>query len=59
MTYLEWCKENNIRSYQNYCTCGGYAHTMNGRNPEHPHKSWCAQYKEYEDLYFQYLGERK
>lgn len=59
MTYLEWCKENNTLSYKNYCNCGGYAHTMNGRSVEHPHLSWCAQFEEYEDLYFKYLGELK
>lgn len=58
ITYLEWCKKNDIRSYKNCCNCGGYAASMNGRDAEHPHMSWCAQFKEYEDLYFKYLGQR-
>lgn len=38
-----------IKSFVNYCNCGGYASSMNGRNPEHPHMSWCAQYHEWEE----------
>lgn len=58
MTYLEWLKSKGVNSYKEYCNCGGYAHTMNGRNPEHPHQSWCHQFREYEDLYFKYLVSR-
>lgn len=54
MTYFEYVKSKGIKSYRNYCNCGGYAASMNGRDKEHPHKSWCAQFAEYEDLYFQY-----
>lgn len=57
MKYLEWLKTEGINSYKKYCNCGGYAYTMNGRDPEHPHLHWCAQFKEYEDLYSKYLGE--
>ena len=38
-----------MTSYKNYCNCGGFAPTMNGRNPDHPHMSWCAQFEEYEE----------
>jgi len=34
-------------SFANSCTCGGYAHSMNGRNAMQPHISWCPQYMEY------------
>jgi hypothetical protein len=34
-------------SFKNYCTCGGYARTMNGRGEEQPHMRWCPQYEEY------------
>lgn len=34
-------------SFKNYCTCGGYARTMNGRPQSQPHMSWCPQYEEY------------
>lgn len=33
--------------FRNYCTCGGFAWTMNGRNPEQPHMAWCPQLTEY------------
>lgn len=35
-------------TFDNYCNCGGYAASMNGRDPKHPHMSWCAQYEEWE-----------
>ena len=33
----------NLKSFKNYCNCGGYAWEMNGRNPARPHLSWCPQ----------------
>ena len=36
-----------IRTFNNYCTCGGFAWTMNGRNPYNPHMFWCPQATEY------------
>ena len=36
-----------MASFKNYCTCGGYAWTMNGRPQAQPHMSWCPQYEEY------------
>ena len=47
--FQEYLKSKDIWSFENYCNCGGYASSMNGRNPEHPHTSWCAQSNEWED----------
>jgi len=33
--------------FKHFCTCGGYALTVNGRPKEQPHMTWCPQYKEY------------
>jgi len=35
------------KSFEHYCTCGGYAYEMNGRNPEQPHMIWCPQRDEW------------
>ena len=37
-----------LKSFKHYCNCGGFAASMNGRNPDHPHLSWCPQLEEYE-----------
>lgn len=37
----------NLKRFKNGCTCGGYAWTMNGRDPEQPHMAWCPQIHEY------------
>lgn len=34
-------------TFKNYCTCGGFAWTMNGRDPANPHMAWCPQLDEY------------
>ena len=34
----------NLIAFKNYCTCGGF-----NREGDHPHTSWCAQFKEYEE----------
>lgn len=41
----------NLKTFQNLCTCGGYAHSMNGRDPSHPHMDWCRQAEEYHEWY--------
>jgi hypothetical protein len=46
MTYEEAVA---LKTFVNYCNCGGFAASMNGRNPKHPHMSWCAQYAEWEE----------
>lgn len=40
MTYEE---AKALKSFKHHCTCGGYAHSVNGRNPEQPHMDWCPQ----------------
>jgi hypothetical protein len=39
----------NLKSFKHHCTCGGYAHSMNGRDPNQPHMSWCPQVDEYKE----------
>jgi len=46
MTYEEAV---NLKSFKHYCTCGGFAHQMNGRDPNNPHMSWCPQDEEYRE----------
>lgn len=46
MTYEEAV---NLVSYKNYCTCGGFACGLNGRDPRHPHMEWCPQLAEFEE----------
>lgn len=41
----------NLKSFQHYCTCGGYAHSMNGRPAKQPHMTWCPQFNEYAEWY--------
>lgn len=36
-----------LRRFEHPCTCGGYACSMNGRNPEQPHMAWCPQLPEW------------
>lgn len=36
-----------LKTFRNYCTCGGYAWQMNGRDRRHPHMAWCPQFEEY------------
>ena len=44
-------EEANLKSFKNYCTCGGYARDINGRPAEQPHMTWCPQYAEYGEWY--------
>ena len=39
------------KKFDNFCTCGGYAYTINGRNPDQPHMEWCKQFDEYSEYY--------
>jgi hypothetical protein len=36
-----------LKTFENRCTCGGYAYQMNGRERLQPHMPWCSQYREY------------
>lgn len=49
----------NLKSFENYCTCGGYAHSMNGRDPANPHMTWCAQKQEYDEWYKALYSKQK
>jgi len=40
-----------LATFENECTCGGFAWQMNGRPQEQPHMNWCPQYDEYGDWY--------
>ena len=39
------------RRFDNLCTCGGYAHTMNGRPAHQPHMDYCPQAMEYAEWF--------
>ena len=41
----------NLKTFDNPCTCGGFAWQINGRKQEQPHMNWCPQYDEYEEWY--------
>lgn len=36
-------------TFTHHCMCGGYAHSMNGRDPARPHMDWCPQREEYNE----------
>lgn len=36
-----------LKSFDHYCTCGGFAHSMNARDPRRPHMDWCPQKEQY------------
>jgi hypothetical protein len=40
-----------LKSFKNFCTCGGYAWSMNGRPEQQPHMEWCPQFYEYAEWY--------
>lgn len=48
---LEESRTVPLTTFQDYCTCGGFAHSMNGRDPRRPHMSWCPQRDEYNKWY--------
>ena len=41
----------SLETFENQCTCGGFAWSMNGRPQEQPHMAWCPQYDEYDEWY--------
>lgn len=41
----------DLKRFEHYCTCGGYAHSMNGRPASDPHMAWCPQRTEYAEWY--------
>lgn len=40
-----------LRRFDHHCTCGGYAYSMNGRDPARPHMAYCLQGKQYNEWY--------
>lgn len=44
-------------TFKNFCTCGGYASSINGRPISQPHMSWCPQAKEYAEWYEAMYGQ--
>lgn len=41
----------NLKCFDHYCTCGGFAHSMNGRPKSNPHADWCPQKPQYDSWY--------
>lgn len=41
----------NLKTFKNYCTCGGYAWSLNGRDKDNPHLYWCPQKGEHAAWY--------
>lgn len=41
----------NLKSFKNYCNCGGAHWQMNGRSEAQPHLDWCPQREEYAEWY--------
>lgn len=48
----------NLKTFKNSCTCGGYAWNINGRPREQPHMSWCPQYNEYGEWFMALQSNR-
>jgi len=40
-----------LKAFENTCTCGGYAWSVNGRPEAQPHMAWCPQAAEYAEWY--------
>lgn len=40
-----------LKRFEHACTCGGYAHSMNGRPASSPHLDWCPQKPQYDEWY--------
>lgn len=37
----------SLKRFDHYCTCGGFAYSLNGRNEAYPHMDWCPQAPQY------------
>ena len=48
-----------LKTFDKHCTCGGYAHSMNGRDPSNPHMDWCPQKEQYDEWYRALHPEKK
>jgi hypothetical protein len=45
----------DLKSFKNYCMCGGFAWQLNGRPQSQPHMGWCPQLAEYAEWYQAHL----
>lgn len=41
----------DLKTFDHYCTCGGFACSINGRDPRNPHMAWCPQMPQYVEWY--------
>lgn len=48
---MNFDEAKKLKTFQNHCTCGGFAWSINGRNPANPHMNWCPQKDEYHQWY--------
>lgn len=46
MTYEEAKK---LKSFKEYCTCGGFSGMTERSKSRHPHLEWCPQREEWEE----------
>jgi len=46
MTYDE---ARNLKTFKNFCNCGGFARLSERAQSRHPHMSWCTQADEWEE----------
>jgi len=49
--YTEMIMSKDVKRFKHWCTCGGHAWRMNGRDPKQPHMAWCPQLEEYAEWY--------
>jgi len=48
-----------LTTFKHFCTCGGYASSMNGRDERRPHMHWCPQAEEYNEWYDALHGHKQ
>ena len=46
-----------LRTFDHYCTCGGFAWPLSGRDPARPHMDWCPQRQQYNEWWDALHGE--
>ena len=39
----------NLKTFKNYCICGGFAGMSERAKSRHPHMEWCPQIEEWEE----------
>ena len=48
-----------LKTFKNYCICGGFAWSMNDRDKRRPHMSYCPQREEYNQWYDALHGDEQ